>query len=121
VLGLVRLPVLRIGRPQCRGARQEVVDPAQVQLVQVEEVAEVLLDRPGLAVAPGEHGGRQAADLLLDPRGRAAQPLQHGRELLHGRRELELPVRPAQAHGAIIRVPPPPVQSRGWTSGPRSC
>src|SRR4051794_12598013 len=51
---LLGLAVGEVGGAQHGGAGEEVVEPPGVQLVEVEQVADLLLDRPRVAVAPGE-------------------------------------------------------------------
>jgi len=102
VVRLVGPAVRQIRGAQHFGAGQEIVQPAVVQLVEIEQVADVLLDRPRVAVPAGQEGGGEVADLLLDPRRRPAQALDDVREELLGEVEGEVAVEPAKLHGWIV-------------------
>lgn len=107
------LPVGHVRGAQDLGAGQEVVEPAGVELVEIEKMPDVLLDRPGLAVASRQELGRQAPYLVLDPGRRAPEPLDHDGEERFREHEVELAVDPAGAHDASIPHPRSPERATG--------
>ena len=91
-----------VGGAEPLGAGQEVVQASVVELVQIEQVADVLLDRPGVAGPAGQQGGGEAADLVLDPGRRPPQALHDEGEVLLGEVEGEVAVGPAGLHAWIV-------------------
>lgn len=75
VIRFVRLLVLEIGGPQKLRSRQVVIKAGRVQLVQVKQVADVLLNGPPVTIPPREDGGRKLSDLFLEARRKAPQAL----------------------------------------------
>lgn len=98
VPGLPGPPVGHVRGAQDGGAGEEVVQPAGVELVEVEEVADVLLDGPGVAVAAGEEVRREGPDLILDPGRGAPEALDDNRKERLREVEGEAAIGPAERH-----------------------
>src|SRR5262249_55987195 len=97
-------------------APQDLVDPREREILRVEQVPDVLLDGPSLAVVARVGGSIPAANELLDARGGPAHPLYQLREL--GRRvvERERPLGPGPLRH--IRLHESSVPRRSGGAGP---
>lgn len=99
MIGRVGLGVLEIGRFEDVHSGKELFDATCEQRVEVEQVADVFLDRPFVVGTPAEIDARQR-DLRTDSRQQAPQPLDDHRVKLGGQSELEFSVEPA--HRPIV-------------------
>ena len=72
--GLVRPAVLEVGGTQHGVARLEVVEAAGPEILEVEQMAGVLLNRPATVGAMHPNWSRQLAERVVEPIRGAAQP-----------------------------------------------
>src|SRR5579862_4120236 len=64
------------------------------KLIEIEQVSDIFLNRPLVAVAPRKQSRRHIPHSLFDPRGRTAQPFDDLRVQLDGKAEIEFAVEP---------------------------
>ena len=67
VIRLVSLTILEVGRMKDGDAGVEVIQPLLPERFQIEKVADILLDRPGVPDADGQPLFRNPSDLSFEP------------------------------------------------------
>jgi hypothetical protein len=92
--GLRRTGVLQVGGTQFFLARNNIIQPALPQRLQVAQMSKVLLDGPGVIWLMCQQGGVDGHKFFFQPDWGTSQPLQNGGKNVLGSREVELSFEP---------------------------
>ena len=103
VLCLMRFLIQQVRGAQPFQAVLVIFEAPGEKLIEIEQVADIFLNRPLVAVAPRKQSRRHIPHSLFDPRRRAAQPLDDLRVQLDGKAEIEFALEPKRpGHDALL-------------------